>query len=106
MNGTSDHVNFTSLTYIMLLHYLVKAKTPKMYYYSGIYETELHEMHIASSKWIRVITCLKFTYPGYYIAMHVQNKVQDDLRKCLANFPAKMLDTKLTSLCKFGSSFL
>jgi len=31
MNGTSDDMNFTHLALLMLLHYLVKFKTPKMH---------------------------------------------------------------------------
>jgi len=30
MNGTRDGINFTHLTYLMLLHYLVKVKTLKI----------------------------------------------------------------------------
>jgi len=30
MNGTCDSVNFTHLTYLMLLHYLVKVKAPQV----------------------------------------------------------------------------
>ena len=30
MNGASDDMNFTHLALLMLLHYLVKFKTPKM----------------------------------------------------------------------------
>jgi len=30
-NGTCDGVNFTHLTWLMLLHYLVKFETPKMH---------------------------------------------------------------------------
>jgi len=30
MNVTCDIVNFTHLTWLVLLHYLVKVKTPKM----------------------------------------------------------------------------
>jgi len=30
MNGTCDSMNFTHLTQLMLLHYFVKVKTPKM----------------------------------------------------------------------------
>jgi len=30
MNDTCDIMNFTCLTWLVLLHYLVKVKTPKM----------------------------------------------------------------------------
>ena len=30
-NSTCDDMNFTHLTWLMLLHYLVKFKTPKMH---------------------------------------------------------------------------
>jgi len=36
MNDTCDIMNFTHLTWLVLLHYLVKVKTPKMWYYNGI----------------------------------------------------------------------
>ena len=36
MNDTCDGMNFTHLTQLMLLHYLVKVETVKMWYYSGI----------------------------------------------------------------------
>ena len=29
INGTCDSANFTHLTYVMLMHYLVKVKSPK-----------------------------------------------------------------------------
>jgi len=31
MSGTYDCMNFTHLTYLMLLHYLVKIETPKLH---------------------------------------------------------------------------
>jgi len=36
VNGTCDSMNVTHLTQLMLLHYLVKVKTPNMEHYSGI----------------------------------------------------------------------
>jgi len=30
INGTCDSINFTHLTSVVLLHYLVKVKTPKL----------------------------------------------------------------------------
>jgi len=35
-NDTRDIMNFTHLTWLVLLHCLVKVKTPKMKYYSRI----------------------------------------------------------------------
>jgi len=35
-NDTCDVMNFTHLAWLVLLHYLVKVKTPKMLYYSRI----------------------------------------------------------------------
>jgi len=66
MNGTCDSMNFTHLTYLMLLHYLVKVKTPK-----DITKENCVRCIIASSVWTRVIVCLKFTYLGYYIEKRV-----------------------------------
>jgi len=36
MNDTCDIINFTHLTWLVLLHHLMKVKTPKMLYYSRI----------------------------------------------------------------------
>jgi len=66
INGTCDSMNFTHLTYLMLLCYLVKVKTPK-----DITNENCVRCIIASSVWTRVIVCLKFTYLGYYIAKRV-----------------------------------
>jgi len=53
---------------------------------------------IDSSKWIRVIMCLTFTYLGCYTAKHVWNK--DSWHRQ----PAKTLDANLFNLTLTGTS--
>jgi len=45
MNGICDGMNFTHLTELMLLHYLVKVKTLKCNITAGDYQTKLHQMY-------------------------------------------------------------
>jgi len=93
-NDTCDIINFTHLTWLVLLHYLVKVKTLnwKCNITVGYYQRKLHQTIIASSKWTRVIMCLKFTYFGYCTAMRVWDKDWWHWR------PVKTLDTNLVWL--------
>ena len=70
MNDTCDGMNFTHLTQLMLLHYLVKVKHRKCIT-AGYYEDNSIRCIIVSTKWTRVIMCLKFTYSGCYTAIRV-----------------------------------
>ena len=72
MNVTCDIMNFTHLTWLVLLHYLVK--NWKCNITVGYYQRKLHQMTIASSKWTRVVMCLKFTFFACCTAMRVWNK--------------------------------
>jgi len=67
------HTNFTHLTKLVLLHYLVKVfkNTENVILQQEITKENCTMCIIASLKWIRVITCLKFTYLGWYTAVHV-----------------------------------
>jgi len=56
MNDTCDIMNFTHRKCNITARY---------------YQRKLHQMIIASSKWTRVIMCLKFTYFGCCTATHV-----------------------------------
>jgi len=76
----------------MLLQYLVKVKTPKYVTLRwDITKDNCIVCNIASSKWTRVIMCLKFTYMGCYTAKLAWNK--DSWHRWPG--PAKTLDGNL-----------
>ena len=94
MNVTCNCMNFTHLRYLMLLHYLVKVKTPKnITLQRGIAKENCIRCIIASPKWTRVIMCLKFTYRPIKLNLFMgviqqsvhETKIHDihNLRKCL-----------------------
>ena len=73
IGDTCDGMDFIQLTYLMLLHYLVKVKTPEK---NVILQWDITKENcirciIASSKWTRVIMCLTLTYLECYTAKRV-----------------------------------